>query len=100
MCFSATRLAVGLEPKNNDSMVLHVSYGATSALLEGDAEKAVERRIAALHHPHADLAKGGPSRQRHFHHTRNPAVGKACIRRNLACKHPAPTSTAPTSTAQ
>jgi competence protein ComEC len=50
---------VGLEPKNNDSMVLHVTYGATSALLEGDAEKAVERRIAALHHPRADLLKVG-----------------------------------------
>jgi competence protein ComEC len=50
---------VGLEPKNNDSMVLHVSYGDTSVLLEGDAEKAVERRIASLHHPHADLLKVG-----------------------------------------
>jgi competence protein ComEC len=50
---------VGLEPKNNDSMVLQVSYGATSVLLEGDAEKAVERRIAGLHHPHADLLKVG-----------------------------------------
>jgi competence protein ComEC len=50
---------VGLEPKNNDSMVLHVSYGNTSVLLEGDAEKAVERRIASLHHPHADLLKVG-----------------------------------------
>jgi len=50
---------VGLEPKNNDSMVLRVSYGETSVLLEGDAEKAVERRIAALHHPHADLLKVG-----------------------------------------
>jgi competence protein ComEC len=50
---------VGLEPKNNDSMVLHVTYGATSVLLEGDAEKAVERRIAALHHPRADLLKVG-----------------------------------------
>ncbi len=49
----------GLEPKNNDSMVLHVTYGATSVLLEGDAEKAVERRIAALYHPHADLLKVG-----------------------------------------
>ena len=48
-----------LEPKNNDSMVLQVSYGATSVLLEGDAEKAVERRIASLHHPHADLLKVG-----------------------------------------
>jgi len=47
------------EPRNNDSMVLHVTYGATSVLLEGDAEKAVERRIAALYHPHADLLKVG-----------------------------------------
>jgi competence protein ComEC len=50
---------VGLEPRNNDSMVLQVTYRATSALLEGDAEKAVERRIAALYHPHADLLKVG-----------------------------------------
>ncbi|MFZ1009267.1 MAG: ComEC/Rec2 family competence protein [Candidatus Sulfotelmatobacter sp.] len=50
---------VGLAPKNNDSMVLHVSYGATSVLLEGDAEKAVERRIAVIHHPHADVLKVG-----------------------------------------
>jgi competence protein ComEC len=50
---------VGLEPKNNDSTVLRVSYGGTSVLLEGDAEKAVVRRIAALHHPHADLLKVG-----------------------------------------
>jgi len=50
---------VGLEPKNNDSMVLRVSYGATSALLEGDAEKAVERRIAGLHPEHSDLLKVG-----------------------------------------
>jgi competence protein ComEC len=49
----------GLEPKNNDSMVLQVSYGKTSALLEGDAEKAVERRIASIHHPQADLLKVG-----------------------------------------
>jgi competence protein ComEC len=50
---------VGLEPKNNDSMVLQVSYGKTSVLLEGDAEKAVERRIASLHHPKVDLLKVG-----------------------------------------
>jgi competence protein ComEC len=50
---------VTLEPKNNDSMVMQVSYGQTSALLEGDAEKAVERRIASLHHPRADLLKVG-----------------------------------------
>jgi competence protein ComEC len=50
---------VGMEPKNNDSMVLQVAYGQTSVLLEGDAEKAVERRIAILHHPRADLLKVG-----------------------------------------
>jgi competence protein ComEC len=49
----------GMQPKNNDSMVLQVSYGETSVLLEGDAEKAVERRIATLHHPKADLLKVG-----------------------------------------
>jgi competence protein ComEC len=47
------------EPKNNDSMVLHVTYGATSVLLEGDAEKEVERRIARLYNLHADLLKVG-----------------------------------------
>ena len=50
---------VGLEPKNNDSTVLYMSYGATSVLLEGDAEKAVERRIASVHPVHADLLKVG-----------------------------------------
>jgi len=39
--------------------VLQVSYGGTAALLEGDAEKAVERRVARLHHPRADLLKVG-----------------------------------------
>jgi competence protein ComEC len=50
---------VGLEPKNNDSMVLRVSYRGTSVLLEGDAERAVERRIAGLYPEHADLLKVG-----------------------------------------
>jgi competence protein ComEC len=50
---------VGLEPKNNDSMVLRASYENTSVLLEGDAEKAVERRIASLHPLHANLLKVG-----------------------------------------
>ncbi len=47
------------KPRNNDSMVLRVSYGQTSVLLEGDAEKQVERRVAALHHPTASLLKVG-----------------------------------------
>jgi len=50
---------IGPKPANNDSMVLHVSYGDSSALLEGDAQKQVERRIAALHNPSASLLKVG-----------------------------------------
>jgi competence protein ComEC len=50
---------VGTKPQNNDSLVLQVAYGETSVLLEGDAEKQVERRIAALHHPRASLLKVG-----------------------------------------
>jgi competence protein ComEC len=49
----------GSRPQNNDSMVLRVSYLASSVLLEGDAERPVERRIAALHHPSASLLKVG-----------------------------------------
>jgi competence protein ComEC len=50
---------VGAKPQNNDSMVLQVSFGDSSALLEGDAEKQVERRIALLHHPTANVIKIG-----------------------------------------
>jgi competence protein ComEC len=50
---------VGAKPQNNDSLVLQVVYGESSVLLEGDAEKQVERRIAALHHPSASLLKVG-----------------------------------------
>ena len=57
--FPPQQWPVGSEPKNNDSMVLQVKYGKTSVLLEGDAEKAVERRIASLHPEHADLLKVG-----------------------------------------
>ncbi|HET7104382.1 MAG TPA: ComEC/Rec2 family competence protein [Terracidiphilus sp.] len=37
----------GPEPSNDDSLVLHVAYGATSALLEGDAEAPVEEAMLA-----------------------------------------------------
>ena len=37
----------GPEPKNNDSLVLRVAYGATSVLLEGDAEAPVEDAMLA-----------------------------------------------------
>jgi competence protein ComEC len=45
---------VGAKPQNNDSMVLRVRYGDSSVLLEGDAEKQVERRVAAQLHPKAN----------------------------------------------
>jgi competence protein ComEC len=50
---------VGPKPQNNDSLVLRVSYGDSSVLLEGDAQKQVERRIAARHEPQANLLKVG-----------------------------------------
>jgi competence protein ComEC len=50
---------VGPKPTNNDSLVLRLSVGNSSVLLEGDAEKQVERRVAALHHPTANLLKVG-----------------------------------------
>ncbi len=35
----------GVEPANNDSLVLHAKYGATSVLLEGDAEAPIEKAM-------------------------------------------------------
>jgi competence protein ComEC len=35
----------GSDPANNDSLVLHVSYGASSVLLEGDAEAPIEQAM-------------------------------------------------------
>jgi competence protein ComEC len=35
----------GVEPSNDDSLVLHVGYGASSALLEGDAEAPIEQAM-------------------------------------------------------
>jgi len=58
---------IGTKPQNNDSMVLRISYGDSSVLLEGDAEKQVERRVTALHHPSANLVKVG-------HHGSNNAT--------------------------
>jgi competence protein ComEC len=44
------------QPKNDDSLVLLISYGGTSALLAGDLEKKMERFVAT-ESPHADLLK-------------------------------------------
>jgi competence protein ComEC len=41
---------------NDESLVMKVSYGATSALLEGDAEKKTEQQVAE-ENPQADLLK-------------------------------------------
>ena len=57
--FPPRDLLAGTKPQNNDSMVLHVSYGGSSVLLEGDAEKQVERRLAASENVKADLLKVG-----------------------------------------
>jgi competence protein ComEC len=41
---------------NDESLVLKISYGATSALLEGDAEKKTERQVVE-ENPQADVLK-------------------------------------------
>jgi len=37
----------GAEPANNDSLVLHMAYGETSVMLEGDAEAPIEQAMLA-----------------------------------------------------
>jgi competence protein ComEC len=37
----------GPEPTNNDSLVLHIAYGTTSVMLEGDAEAPIEQAMLA-----------------------------------------------------
>ncbi|HTX77340.1 MAG TPA: ComEC/Rec2 family competence protein [Terracidiphilus sp.] len=49
----------GKAPANDDSLVLRMSYGATSALLEGDAEAASEARMLAEGGVRSDLLKVG-----------------------------------------
>jgi competence protein ComEC len=41
---------------NDESLVIKISYGATSALLEGDAERKTEKQVAQ-ESPQADLLK-------------------------------------------
>jgi competence protein ComEC len=49
----------GNAPTNNDSLVMRVSYGQTSALLEGDAEAPSEARMVGRGGLRADLLKVG-----------------------------------------
>jgi len=46
-------------PMNNDSMVLHVTYGQTSVLLEGDAEAPIEQAMMAEGNLASTLLKVG-----------------------------------------
>jgi competence protein ComEC len=48
----------GAAASNDDSLVLHVAYGRTSVLLEGDAQAASERQMLP-EELHADLLKIG-----------------------------------------
>ena len=56
----------GAEPANNDSLVLHVAYGATSVMLEGDAEAPIEQAMLSEPDLKSTLAESGPSRQHHL----------------------------------
>ena len=49
----------GRRPQNNDTLVLKLTYGATAVLLEGDAEKRIERLMSANGDARADLLKVG-----------------------------------------
>ncbi|MDE3163676.1 MAG: ComEC/Rec2 family competence protein [Acidobacteriota bacterium] len=55
----ATDYMPGPQPANNDSLVLHVAYGATSALLEGDAEAPVEQAMLSEQGLQSTLLKVG-----------------------------------------
>jgi competence protein ComEC len=66
--FGAAQIAVlapfpsyqpGPEPTNNDSLVLHAAYGATSVLLEGDAEAPIEQAMLSEPGLASTLLKAG-----------------------------------------
>jgi uncharacterized protein DUF4131 len=74
---------VGLEPRNNDSMVLHLSYGETSVLIRRRRRKS---RRAPHRHPAPATRrplKSRTPRQRHFCRARNFGGGEAHICRDL-----------------
>jgi competence protein ComEC len=49
----------GPEPTNNDSLVMHMTYGATSVMLEGDAEAPIENAMLAESGLQSTLLKVG-----------------------------------------
>ncbi len=76
----------GPEPANNDSLVLHVAYGATSVMLEGDAEAPIEDAMLARPAFRARCSKWAitaalPPRARSFWHAwlrSGPSSPAAC----------------------
>ncbi len=73
----------GAEPANNDSLVLHVAYRASSVLLEGDAEAPIEHAMLAEAGLAEHAAQSGPSRKHHIHTARLPCPRGAALRRHL-----------------
>jgi competence protein ComEC len=81
--FGATRITVlapfrgyqpGPEPTNNDSMVMRMAYGATSVMLEGDAEAPTEDEMLAESGLASTLLKVG-------HHGSNTSTRPAFLAR-------------------
>ncbi|MGC9157753.1 MAG: ComEC/Rec2 family competence protein [Terracidiphilus sp.] len=81
--FGGTRVTVlapfrdyrpGPEPTNDDSLVLRVAYGATSVLLEGDAEAPIEQRMLSEPGLASTLLKVG-------HHGSNTSTRPAFLSR-------------------
>jgi competence protein ComEC len=64
----------GPDPANNDSLVLHIAYGATSVLLEGDAEAPVEQAMLSEPDLASTLLKVG-------HHGSNTSTQPAFLAR-------------------
>ncbi|HTZ89617.1 MAG TPA: ComEC/Rec2 family competence protein [Alloacidobacterium sp.] len=80
-------------PTNDDSLVLRVSYGDTSALLEGDAEAPSEARMVALGGLHSDLLKVGhhgskTSTTPGFLHAVSPSYAAISVGRHNFYGHP------------
>ena len=55
---------VGDKPQNSDSMILSLSNGQSSVMLESDAQKRTERHVCAFEAPESHPAQGWASWQR------------------------------------
>jgi competence protein ComEC len=68
---------------NDKSLVIKISYGATSVLFEGDAEKKTEQQVAR-ESPQADLLKSGPPWQRDFYDPGTAGRGSSTVRGQIS----------------